>query len=97
MRLKYFAGVAAGMLVFASAQAQQASGNIMGDGKSGDTVVVDGPAIGFHREVTLDKDGRYQVRRVPIGSYNVTVRHADGTTEEPKAVRVQAGTTARVQ
>lgn len=97
MRSRIFAGLAAGLLVSATAQAQQASGNLMGDGKAGDTVVVEGPAIGFHREMTLDKDGRYSMRRLPIGDYVVTVRHADGTAEARKAIRVQAGTTARVK
>jgi hypothetical protein len=97
MRFKLLAGIAAGMFVFASAQAQQASGNIMGDAKAGDTIVVENPEIGFHREITVEKDGRYAMRRVPIGAYRVSVRHADGTAEPGKGVRVQAGTTARVQ
>lgn len=97
MRFKYIAGVVAGMLVLGSAHAQQASGNIMGDAKAGDTVIIDAPDIGFHRELTLAKDGRYQMRRVPIGIYVVTVRHADGTAEAGKGIRVQSGITARVQ
>lgn len=97
MRFRIFAGLVAGLLVTATTQAQQASGNLMGDGKAGDTVVVDSAAIGFHREMTLDKDGRYSMRRLPIGDYVVNVRHADGTAEEQKVIRVQAGTTARVK
>ena len=97
MRFKALAGVAAGMFIIASAHAQQASGNIMGDAKTGDTVVAENPSIGFHREITVEKDGRYTMRRVPIGTDEITVRHADGTAEQGKAVRVQAGTTARVQ
>ena len=97
MRFKALAGIAAGMFMFATAQAQQASGNVMAEAKAGDTIVVENPQIGFHREVTLEKDGRYTMRRVPIGSYVVTVRHADGTAEPGKGVRVQTGTTARVQ
>lgn len=97
MRFKVLACIAAGMFMFATAHAQQASGNIMGDAKAGDTVLVESPEIGFHREVTLDKDGRYTMRRVPLGTYFVTVRHADGTADQAKAVRVQSGTTARVQ
>ena len=97
MRFKTLAGLAAGMLVFGSAVAQQASGNLIGDGKTGDTVVVENPQIGFLREITLDKDGRYTLRRMPIGIYTVTVRHADGTSDDGKAIRIQTGTTARVQ
>lgn len=81
----------------ASANAQQASGNIMGDAVAGDTVVVHSDAIGFHREIGVEKDGRYNIRRVPTGIYVVTVKHADGSQTQPKEVRVQSGTTARVQ
>ena len=81
----------------ASANAQQASGNIMGDAVAGDTVVVHNDTIGFHREIGVEKDGRYNIRRVPTGIYVVTVKHADGSQTQPKEIRVQAGTTARVQ
>lgn len=81
----------------AVAQAQQASGNIMGDAVTGDTVLVRNEAIGFQREISVEKDGRYNVRRVPTGIYVVTVKHADGSQDAPKQIRVQAGTTARVQ
>lgn len=81
----------------ASVNAQQASGNIMGDAAAGDTVVVHSAAIGFHREIGVEKDGRYNIRRVPTGIYVVTVKHADGSQTQPKEIRVQAGTTARVQ
>ncbi|TWI05970.1 carboxypeptidase family protein [Luteimonas cucumeris] len=82
----------------ATAQAQQASGNIMGDAVAGDTIVAHNEAIGFRRELTVDKDGRYNMRRLPLGVYVVTVKHADGSqTAPPKQVRVQPGVTARVQ
>ena len=97
MRSKFLAGLIVGVLFVTSVHAQQASGNIMGDGKVGDTVVVESAATGFHHEITLEKDGRYQMRRIPIGSYVLTLRHADGTAEQPRGIRVQAGTTARVQ
>jgi len=80
-----------------SANAQHSSGNIMGEAKAGDVVVLEAPAIGVTREITIDKDGKYSVRRLPMGTYTVTVRHADGTAEPQKAVVVRGGTTARVQ
>jgi len=79
------------------AAAQQASGNLMGDGKAGDVVRVERESIGFMREVKVDADGKYRVSRVPTGIYVVTVTHADGTAEKPKEVRVQIGTTTRVK
>lgn len=96
IRLSALAMVAA-LGLAATAQAQQASGNIMGDAVTGDTVVVRNEAIGFHRELSVDKDGRYTLRRLPIGIYKVTVKHADGSESAPKEIRVQTGTTARVQ
>jgi hypothetical protein len=80
-----------------AAPAQTASGNVMGDAKAGDTVVVESPAIGVRREVHLTEDGRFRISRLPIGEYLVTVRHADGTAEAPKGIAVRAGTTARVK
>lgn len=96
MRYKLIVG-AAGILWLASVQAQDTSGNIVGDGRAGDTVTVDSSNIGFHREMTLEKDGRYQMRHVPIGDYVVSLRHADGTAEPTKVIRVQTGATARVR
>lgn len=81
----------------ATAQAQQASGNIRGDAVTGDTVTAVNESVGFRREITVDKDGRYDMRRLPLGTYVVTVKHADGSQSAPKQIRVQAGTTARVQ
>lgn len=81
-----------------SAHAQQASGNIMGDAVTGDTVIVSGPETGFHREVSIDRDGRYNLRAIPAGNYTVTVKHADGSEEAPKPIAVRGGgATARVK
>ena len=80
-----------------AASAQQSSGNLVGEAKAGDTVVLQAPDIGVNREISIDHDGKYHVRRLPMGTYVVTVRHADGTSEPQKAVVVRAGTTARVQ
>jgi hypothetical protein len=83
-----FAGLAA---------AQQSSGNIMGEAKPGDTVLIQNVDTGFSREVKVKDNGRYALRGVPTGTFHVTVKHADGTTDETKAVTIHAGTSARVQ
>ena len=77
--------------------AQHSSGNIIGEAVAGDTVVIHGPDNGFHREMEIKEDGKYQVRRVPTGDYTVSVKHADGTLSPPKMVSVRVGSTARVQ
>ena len=80
-----------------AANAQHSTGNLMIDAKAGDTVILQAPDIGVNREISVDHDGKYHARRLPMGTYVVTVRHADGTSEPAKAVTVRAGTTARVQ
>lgn len=96
--LKNSALAALAALTFAvAASAQQASGNIMGEAVTGDTIVVRNASIGFQRELSIKEDGKYNVRRVPIGDYVVTVKHADGSESQPKQITVQAGTTARVK
>ena len=97
---KFTQSIAVGTLALAAsfaASAQHSTGNLMGEAKAGDTVVLHAPEIGVNREIAIDKDGKYSVRRLPMGTYVVTVRHADGTSEEPKAVAVRGGTTVRVQ
>lgn len=88
--------ITATLFLATAAHAQQASGNIVGKAVAGDTVVVQGNGTGFHRELTIKKDGKYNLRAVPAGEYTVNIRHADGTTET-KAVVVRVGSSARVQ
>jgi outer membrane lipoprotein SlyB len=80
-----------------TAAAQTSSGNIIGEGKAGDVVVIENVDTGFVREVKVKEDGRYQMRRLPTGTFHVTVRHADGSAEETKTVTLHGGVTARVQ
>ena len=94
---KHFAlATIATLFVAAAAQAQQASGNIIGKAVAGDTVVVQGNGTGFHRELEIKKDGKYNLRAVPAGGYTVNITHADGSVET-KAVVVRVGSSARVQ
>lgn len=82
-------------LAFA-AHAQSSSGNIMGEAFAGDTVTITSVDAGFKRELKIEKDGRYQVRRVPTGSYDVYRVRKDGTYSSVQTVTVRPGGTARV-
>ena len=57
------------------AHAQSSGGNIAGEASVGDTVTITGVDTGFRRELKIDKDGKYQVRRVPTGDYMVVLVH----------------------
>lgn len=85
------------MAIATGVNAQASSGNIMGEGQTGDTIVVESPNTGFHREVVLKENGKYQMRRLPIGEYAVTVKHADGTVDAPKKISINVGVTVRIQ
>ena len=94
---RYAIALAAASMFAFGANAQQASGNLMGVGAAGDKIAVENTDTGFKREITVTEDGKYQIRRLPTGKYIVTQTHADGSAEKPKEIIVQVGTTARVK
>jgi hypothetical protein len=79
-----------------AALAQSTSGNVIGEAKPGDVVVVTNPDTGFSREVKVKDNGKYSVRNVQAGTYNVVIRHEDGTSSAVKQVKLNAGATSRV-
>ena len=70
--------------------------DITGDASTGDTVTINGVDTGFKRELKIDKDGKYQIRRVPTGNYQVIRTRKDGTIDPVQSVVVRPGGTARV-
>lgn len=79
-----------------AAHAQATSGNISGSALAGETVVINGPDFGYHREIQIKEDGKFSVRHLPAGSYTVVRIKPDGTVSLSQSVVVQAGATARV-
>ena len=79
------------------AHAQSTTGNITGTAVAGDTIVVESANGGLHREMKIEKDGKFTMRRLPVGEYMVMRVHADGTAESPAQVQLNAGVTVRVQ
>lgn len=95
------AGLVAGFalalgLASSPALAQSSSGNITGDAIAGETIVVNGPDNGFHRELKIRKDGKFTIRRVPTGTYTVVRVPADGSEPKAQTIYIQVGSTARV-
>lgn len=59
-------------------------------------MTITGVDTGFRRELKIDKDGKYQIRRVPTGNYMVVRMHKDGSIDPAQSVTVRVGSTARV-
>ncbi len=85
-----------GLATASAATAQSPTAGIAGEGKLGDIAVIQNADTGFTREVKVRKNGRYQIRNLPTGTFVVILKHADGTTDAPKQVTLQVGMTARV-
>src|SRR5918993_209734 len=96
IRLVFASAVlAAGFAMGAAAQSSTAA--VMGDVKPDDVVLVQNVETGFSREVKPSDSGRYYLRKLPTGTYSVTVKHPDGSSEPAKVVTLRVGSTARVQ
>ena len=80
-----------GFAGLAPAQSNTA-GAIYGHAAQGDTVVIENAATGFHREITVGADGNFRAPQTPSGSYRVTLRRADGSTQVRERVAVSVGT-----
>ena len=91
-----FAGALLAAALPATVNAQSSSGNIAGDAAMGDTITITGTDTGFKRELKIEKDGKYQIRRVPTGDYQVIRIHKDGTIDPAQNIIVRPGGTARV-
>lgn len=82
----------------AGVQAQtNSTGNIAGHATAGDIVVITNPKTGFERQLTVNEKGHYRMNALPLGSYVVTIKHADGTVFVSKPTRVQMGRTSNIK
>ncbi|HYD78751.1 MAG TPA: TonB-dependent receptor, partial [Paucimonas sp.] len=70
--------------------AQTTVGSVGGQAVSGATITVENKSLGLSRQITVDKDGGYQVSQLPPGTYTVKVKYPDGSTED-RTVSVSAG------
>ena len=90
------AALALGLAVSAGALAQSSNSGLSGRGADGDVAHVRNVETGFEREATV-RDGKFMLRNLPVGTYEVSLRHADGSTEGPVLAAAKVGVTQRVQ
>ncbi len=85
-------------LFAATAFAQgNSAGNITGKGTPGATVTAENAQTGVRREVTVPASGKLRIAALPVGTYSVVIREADGSTSAPKYVAVRIGTSTRMK
>ena len=89
--------LATSLLLASTASAQVSTAAVSGQVAAGDKVSVHGIDNGINREAQVGDDGRYQLRRLPVGTYDVTVHHADGSPDTTTRVALRIGITTRIQ
>jgi hypothetical protein len=89
--------LATGLMLASTASAQVSTAAVSGQVAAGDKVTVRGIDNGVTREAQVKDDGRYQLRRLPVGTYDVTVHHADGSPDTTTRVMLRIGITTRIQ
>jgi hypothetical protein len=67
------------------ASAQATDGTISGEAVEGQTIVLRGD-MGITREIKIDKTGKFSVRHLPVGTYEVLRLSADGSVQSQTAV-----------
>ncbi len=81
-------------LCFASSVHAQSNtaGSVFGQAASGDKVLIENPATGFSRQISVGNDGLYRAAALPTGTYRVTLQRVDGSTTVRDNVAVNVGT-----
>src|SRR5690606_19051891 len=68
------------------------NGSMFGRADAGSTVVIEDASTGVRREIAVQADGTHRASQLPIGSYRVVMKRADGTESIRENVRVSVGT-----
>jgi hypothetical protein len=68
-----------------TASAQSTDGNISGEAVEGQTIVLRGD-MGVTRELKIDKTGKFSVRHLPVGTYEVLRLSPDGSVQSQTAI-----------
>jgi hypothetical protein len=66
------------------ASAQSTDGTISGEALEGQTIVLRGD-MGVTREIKIDKSGKFSVRHLPVGTYEVLRVSPDGSVQSQTA------------
>jgi hypothetical protein len=87
--------LALGLFAAQSSLAQVSTGALSGRVAATDTVSVRNVESGLVRDVPVKKDGTFWIRKLPVGTYEVTIKAADGSEQKIMAA-AKLGITTRV-
>lgn len=89
-RVALVAAVATGAAVCAPIHAQATAGTIGGHGPAGARVMAES-STGAHRDVTIDKKGRYRLSGLTMGTYTVSLEKDGKVVDTRKNIPLQVG------
>lgn len=96
LRPARLAALLIGMAASGAAFAHLTTGNLSGHAPPGDSVTIRNIATDHTLESIAAQNGRFHFRRLPLGIYEVTIRHADGSVEPVILARARLGETVQV-
>ena len=68
------------------------AGSVTGQAQAGEIIVIHNTKTGLTREITVGKDGSYRASSLPTGTYTVTLKRGDGSSETRENVVYNVGT-----
>lgn len=81
----------------ADVSAQSSVAHINGSAEAGNTVRIENIETSYSREIKVGKNGRFQFRSLPTGTYDVVISEPGGDIVKSQMVALRVGSTATVK
>ena len=90
------AALAVSLIAPGVAFAQLTTGALEGSATTGDSVTIRNVVTEHKLDYQVGDTGRFHFVRLPVGVYEVVIRHPDGSMDEPIIARARLGETVQV-
>jgi len=85
-----------GLLASPHAFAQASTGALEGNAGASDSVSIRNIRTDHVLQTSVATNGRFHFRKLPVGIYEVVIRHPDGSADAPILARARLGETVQV-